>query len=121
LFIPQTSGAINIHVQSTSVDADLDLMSDGCDPAACLAASEDFGNDQLSFNATAGTNYFIAVETADVPGEFELEIDVGGGCNEDCDNGVDDDFDGDIDCADADCTGDPVCLIPEIFDDGFEN
>lgn len=26
-----------------------------------------------------------------------------------CDNGVDDDCDGDVDCADADCSGDPAC------------
>lgn len=28
---------------------------------------------------------------------------------EDCINGVDDDGDGDVDCADADCIADPLC------------
>ena len=30
---------------------------------------------------------------------------------EDCANSIDDDGDGDIDCADADCTGDPACQV----------
>jgi len=30
-----------------------------------------------------------------------------------CDNGVDDDCDGDIDCADIDCAGDDACIAPE--------
>ena len=27
-----------------------------------------------------------------------------------CDNGIDDDWDGDVDCDDAECFGDPSCL-----------
>jgi hypothetical protein len=27
-----------------------------------------------------------------------------------CDNGCDDDFDGDVDCNDSDCSTDPACL-----------
>ena len=120
-FTPQSNGEVNIWVQSSHVDADLYLMADGCDPAACLAASEEPGSDHLSFVATAGTDYYIVVETYDFPGPFDLIIeDNTGGCREDCDNGVDDDFDGAIDCDDADCDGDPVCRIPGIFDDGFE-
>lgn len=39
-------------------------------------------------------------------------LDNGGGCTsspEVCDNGSDDDCDGDVDCNDADCSGDPAC------------
>jgi hypothetical protein len=28
---------------------------------------------------------------------------------EECDDGVDNDLDGDVDCDDADCEGDPAC------------
>ncbi|MGE4619117.1 MAG: hypothetical protein AAEJ04_04830 [Planctomycetota bacterium] len=35
---------------------------------------------------------------------------------EDCSNGVDDDGDTDIDCADSDCTGDPACAPPLTFE-----
>jgi len=38
-------------------------------------------------------------------------------CPEDCDNGTDDDGDGDTDCADADCVGDPSCAPPPVNDD----
>lgn len=35
--------------------------------------------------------------------------DSGGGDDEICDNGLDDDGDGDIDCDDTDCDGDAAC------------
>jgi hypothetical protein len=43
-----------------------------------------------------------------------------------CDDGIDNDGDGDVDCADADCSGDPACSggcdpSPEICDDGVDN
>jgi YVTN family beta-propeller protein len=38
-----------------------------------------------------------------------------------CDDGVDNDGDGDVDCADSDCAGDPACPEPEICDDGVDN
>ncbi|MGE4631522.1 MAG: hypothetical protein AAEJ47_00650, partial [Planctomycetota bacterium] len=38
-------------------------------------------------------------------------------CPEDCDNGTDDDGDGDVDCADSDCAGDPSCAPPPANDD----
>ncbi len=41
-----------------------------------------------------------------------------------CDNGSDDDCDGDIDCADADCSGDPACACSptaEVCDNGADD
>ncbi len=39
-----------------------------------------------------------------------------------CDNGMDDDQDGDIDCADSDCAGDPACSTGnEICDNGVDD
>ncbi len=39
-----------------------------------------------------------------------------------CDNGIDDDGDGLIDCDDPDCADDPACEVPvEICDDGIDN
>jgi hypothetical protein len=40
-------------------------------------------------------------------------------CPEDCDNLTDDDADGAIDCNDSECDGTPAC--PEICDDTFDN
>ncbi len=39
---------------------------------------------------------------------------------EDCRNGIDDDGDGDVDCDDDQCAGDPSCR-PEICDDNIDN
>jgi hypothetical protein len=41
---------------------------------------------------------------------------------EDCDNGTDDDGDGDVDCDDADCANDPACAPPaEDCDNGTDD
>src|SRR6185295_14632665 len=42
-----------------------------------------------------------------------------GGCPEDCNDGVDNDLDGDTDCADSQCIGDPVC--PEICNNSLDD
>jgi hypothetical protein len=56
--------------------------------------------------------------------------DCGGGCEitEDpettCNDGLDNDCDGDYDCTDSDCAADPACICvpdPEICDDGIDN
>jgi len=66
-----------------------------------------------------------------VPGSFccgDLSCDIGESCAncaldcaagaELCDNGIDDDCNGDIDCADISCLGDPVCDMGSCFDVG---
>jgi len=43
---------------------------------------------------------------------------------ENCTNGTDDDCDGDVDCADADCSADPACTcnpVPEVCDNGLDD
>jgi hypothetical protein len=55
----------------------------------------------------------------------DLFCDPGEECWEDCDNcndSTDNDSDLDTDCADSDCTSDPLCEYPEATcDDGFDN
>ena len=38
-----------------------------------------------------------------------------------CDDGLDNDGDGDIDCDDSDCSGDPACMEMGHCDDGLDN
>lgn len=45
------------------------------------------------------------------------EIDVFGVPSEICDNGIDDDGDGDVDCLDSDCTGSSECTCNDPFAD----
>ena len=42
-------------------------------------------------------------------------------CPEICDNGIDDDTDGYVDCRDTRCAGDPSCPAPEVCDDALDN
>ena len=56
------------------------------------------------------------------PGACDFDTCLCGLEDDRCDDGVDNDNDGATDCADADCTGDPACIVPvEICDDGFDN
>jgi hypothetical protein len=123
-FDPVATGPLTVLLHSISGDNDLYILEGSCDPvSACVAASEEFGpDDELTFDATFGTTYYIVVE-AFSPGEFELILDgtgVGGACPENCTNGIDDDADSDIDCDDADCSTFPACLSDDVFGDGFE-
>ena len=61
-------------------------------------------------------------------GETDAGEDTGGGGEdtstdpEICDDGIDNDEDGDIDCDDSDCeTAEPCLVDPEICDDGIDN
>ena len=76
---------------------------------------------------TAGRTVFLSVDgnTASAFGTYRLLVQ-SGACPatlpEYCDNRVDDDADGAIDCADTSCTGSPACgSQPEICDDTFDN
>jgi len=40
---------------------------------------------------------------------------------ENCSNGIDDDCDGKVDCADPDCFADPFCVIPENCSNGIDD
>ena len=41
--------------------------------------------------------------------------------NEICDDGIDNDGDGDVDCEDIDCLGHPYCQFNEVCDDNIDN
>ena len=72
------------------------------------------------WDSVAGVEYIIVVHGfGGSQGLYELTINCASG-SEICDNGVDDDLDGDIDCLDSDCGGDPACGT-EICDDGIDN
>src|SRR5207249_1620848 len=51
-------------------------------------------------------------------GDYTLSFDVsaGTGCSEDCTDGVDNDYDGAVDCDDSDCAADPLCNCDEDAD-----
>ncbi len=100
-------------------------QTDDCDGMGCA------GDECCTEGGTACHNGDVyRFSSCGVP--YEIEVPCGGhGCNGDecqgppeiCDNGIDDDADGDIDCNDGDCVGDQNCggdPETECFD-GLDN
>ncbi len=121
----QANGQVDLLLTDLLCDLDIYILSDQCSPSgpSCLTGATLAGtaDDVISFNCVAGQTYYIVVEgwafgagvCAEGNGTYTLSFATGAvtsGCQEDCDDGVDNDGDGDTDCADSDCTGDPVCV-----------
>jgi hypothetical protein len=67
----------------------------------------------VNFATTAGTSYWVHVSGWNGGiGAGTLDISCAAGAAEICDNGIDDDLDGAIDCADSDCAAEPSCAPP---------
>jgi hypothetical protein len=95
-----------------------------CDPAGeCLLSLDDFDEGGFVFEPPAPGPYWIVVETsgpATAAASYEVEVDVLR--DEDCGDGVDNDRDGEVDCADDACFGDPVwCSAERDCADGDDN
>ncbi len=103
---------VNVTMQP-GAGGDLDLFllagdADDCDPDQCLDGSVESGQnpEQISFVMPADAVYLV-IETYDQPTSFNMSLSCGD--SEVCDNGVDDDGDGAVDCSDPDCAQDPAC------------
>jgi hypothetical protein len=84
-----------------------------CEATPEVACNDDSAglSSQVALVATPGTYYvFVDGFGAGSTGAFTLTISLGGP-REQCTNGRDDDGDGQVDCADADCAADPGCMI----------
>ncbi len=87
-----------------------------CDPSACIATGD--GSQPIKFPGAQGATYYIVLDTP--TGEVgQADIKFSCGAPENCSNGLDDNGNGLIDCADLDsCCGDAAC--GEICD-GVDN
>jgi hypothetical protein len=106
---------------------------------AQVASANRWGDySSLSIDPTDDCTFWYTQEYYQTTGSFDWNTricsfrfpDCGGGCmvTEDpeatCDDGLDNDCDGDYDCTDSDCDMDPACIcVPEteICDDGIDN
>jgi len=131
----QTNGDVTLQVRDMDCDLDIYVLDDTCDPfGGCVDGSTAAATllDEVTFTCIAGETYYIVVEAygwtqastytgycGTGEGNYTLEFDVsaGTGCPEDCDNGLDDDFDGDVDCADSDCDSEELCCDDD--NDGY--
>ncbi len=130
----QASGNAYLTVTDMPCDLDIYVLDASCDPYdGCVAGSTaPDTDDSVSFQCTAGQTYYVVIEaygTAHLPissnpctdtgdengtvysPSYTLQFDLSqsSGCNEDCDDGLDNDLDGLSDCQDPDCGIDEVC------------
>ena len=139
-FTCQRSGSVRLTVSNLDCDLDIYVLGPTCDPfTACVAGSTAASTttDSVSFTCVAGLTYYVVVEgfgwgpgvgafsgicgNSPDEGDYTLSFDVSAstGCAEDCDNGLDDDFDGFDDCQDPDCAAEPTCDC-DLDDDGVD-
>jgi len=134
-FTPDQDMSAEIHTcDATSWDTDLLVYEDSANDctamieiacngdAGILTGCQAFYSHVQLVGVTAGVNYKIRVGSwaAGASGVGQLTINLVVVVPEICDDGIDNDLDGLIDCADPDCTGVGLCG-PEICDDGFDN
>ncbi len=103
----------SIYLNSSPGNCPTDADEVGCfDPATGLASVMGGQSYLIRIGAwsTGGVNQFSG----------DLTVTLTAGTPEICDDGIDNDFDGFIDCADADCTGISPCGA-EVCDDGIDN
>ena len=105
-------------------DLDLYVLSEVCAPAACAAGSSnglEGEAETVTFAAAPGGTTWVVVEGyAGDAGGYDLSVRCAVG--EVCDNGVDDNANGLIDCADSQCWPDPACaeVCDNHVDDDFD-
>jgi hypothetical protein len=131
-FTPTESGPVYAALTDIEEGQDLDIyilrdLGNGCSSDDCFS----FANADIQFDVVAGDTYYIVVDGYyGAAGSFALELScdpvspgddddtVGPGDDddaattpEDCADGIDNDADGAVDCADADCANDPSCAV----------
>jgi Dual-action HEIGH metallo-peptidase/Bacterial pre-peptidase C-terminal domain len=130
-FDATTYSAIRFQIAGGTGDADL-YVRFGAAPTTALYDCRPYvgGNNEVcEFNPSQAGNYYVMLHAYSAYSGVTLTVDAVGGAPpppaEDCDNGVDDDTDGNSDCADTDCAADPACAPPpgwtELSNTTFEN
>lgn len=85
-FVPEVSGVVHVLLTpEDGLDLDLFLLNETCDGGACVAASADFYEEELYFQAEAGAVFYLVVDGfLDSSGPFDLLVECGGDCLPDC-------------------------------------
>jgi hypothetical protein len=114
LDVPAATPVTVILNHTLGSDLDLFLLpaaGGSCDTTTCLDSSlEGRPPERVDFVMPADGAYLV-VETWDVPNYFDLSVECGNPV-ELCEDGADNDDDGDTDCDDEDCATDLACLGP---------
>jgi len=135
VFTCVAAGQVTVTIDRMECDLDMFVLDDSCDtssPSACLGHNPRGGTqaESVTFQCAAGRVNFVVVERMEedlVPSwvpwvgsecsiwddhDYRIRVD----CREECDDLVDNDGDGLVDCFDPDC---PTCF--EDCDDGRDN
>jgi hypothetical protein len=116
-----------LHVQSESAWHVVGLMAEPDDASGCflseVACSNPFyaGNFLDLGNVDPGRYYLVVSDWSDVSRSFDLVLSLGEPDGEICSNLVDDDWDGDVDCADADCGSSLLCSAETSCGNGVDD
>jgi len=82
----------------------------GCDPGNCL----DSGYSYALASMNKGDGFYVVVDSPeDAASEYVVTLNCLPDVEAACDDGVDDDADGEVDCADNDCALSPACLVDQ--------
>lgn len=120
---------VTVKLFDESAQTDLLILEDqgqGCVPTDCIA----WGLKKVTFPAKEGHTYYFVVDGyGGAKGAFGIELSCPLITETKCDDGQDNDLDGQPDCLDEDCTGAPFCqgiCVPTReawcgFAEGFSN
>lgn len=120
-FAPPHDGEFLVLVHASDVPVQVFAL-DGCQGAELVCMDQPSGSDPLRLSLTADDPVLLAVDgdTRGTDGAFELRVVPLQSQDATCDDGIDSDLDGAVDCADEDCAHDEACgdLCPELVADG---
>ncbi|MBM4372949.1 MAG: hypothetical protein FJ098_14945, partial [Deltaproteobacteria bacterium] len=128
-FDAPTDMSVTVRLLDESAQTDLMVLEDGgagCVPGGCIA----WGLKKVTFPAKEGHTYYFVVDGyAGAKGSFGIELNCPLVQETACDDGKDNDLDGEPDCLDVDCGGAPFCqkvCVPSReawcgFAEGFSN
>lgn len=112
-FTAPYDGDVTVTISST-VDLDL-FVGAGAQPCGgpnCL----DYGSTTVTLAVVSGQDYTFTVDGYNgVSGGYTLDVDCLPDQEQDCQDTLDDDLDGDVDCDDSDCVGAVGCTCVDDF------
>ncbi|MBT9555065.1 MAG: hypothetical protein IV100_03500 [Myxococcales bacterium] len=123
LFVAPYDGTLRATLSNEEAITDVHVLLQtdaGCDSKACVAT--DFTSAVTEMKA--GETYYIVVDTFEIEeglfadtGAYTIDLGCVPAVETRCEDGLDDDEDGNVDCEDSDCTTDPACFTPSCVVD----
>ncbi len=129
-FTAPTTGNVTLTIDNLGArrhELFVSTGASGCSETDCSAVTQIAGSScanggNMLLAVTQGETYSIVVKSmggcnngANIRARFAVS------CAEVCNNGTDDDADGNADCADVECINEPTCLTADFDGDGVSN